>query len=124
MVISEHAQAVGQGFLVHDGVSDTLQSFSERIAESIGANKPALHIPYWSAYTASLFMEFLWKITGKKSRPLLTRYLVKNLGSSLKFSIEKAEKLLGWHPPVSYRQGVEKTMEWLKRTDTNLWKQK
>ncbi len=124
MVMSEHPKAVGQGFLVHDGVSDTFQNFSTKIAESIGEKTPKLHIPYWSAYVAAWLMEFTWKILKKKSRPLLTTYTVKNLGSRLRFSINKAERLLGWIPPISYKEGFEKTMEWLKQTDPELWKQK
>ncbi|MFH1941763.1 MAG: NAD-dependent epimerase/dehydratase family protein [bacterium] len=124
MVISEHPKAVGQGFLVHDGVSDTFQNFSAKIAESIGEKTPKLHIPYWSAYAAAWLMESAWKILKKKSRPLLTTYTVKNLGSRLRFSINKAEKLLGWTPPISYEEGFEKTMAWLRQTDPGLWKQK
>lgn len=124
MVLSEHPKAVGQGFLFHDGVSDTLQNFSSKIAESIGEKNPKLHIPYWTAYAAASIMEFLWKLLRKKSRPLLTTYTVKNLGSRLRFSIKKAEKVLGWVPPINYRDGFEKTMEWFKDTDPRLWKQK
>lgn len=124
MVISEHPQAMGQGFLVHDGVSDTFQNFSAKIAESIGEKNPKLRIPYWAAYTVSWGMELIWKALSKKSRPLLTTYTVKNLGSRLRFSIRKAKKILGWVPPVSYQEGFEKAMGWLKQTDPYLWKQK
>jgi len=124
MVISTHQKAVGQGFLVHDGVSDTFQNFSARIAKSIGEKIPRLHIPYWAAYLASCLMEFSWKVLRRKSRPLLTKYSVKNLGSRLRFSIKKSKNLLGWTPPVSYKKGFEQTMEWLKKTDPELWKQK
>jgi nucleoside-diphosphate-sugar epimerase len=69
-------------------------------------------------------MELIWKVLGKKSRPLLTKYTVKNLGSRLQFSIKKAEKFLGWIPPISYEEGFKKTMEWLEKTDPSFWKQK
>ena len=124
MVISNHPKAVGQGFLVHDGVSDTFQNFSARIAESIGEKIPQLHIPYWTAFIVSCLIEFTWKTLHKKSRPLLTRYTVKNLGSRLRFSIEKAKNLLSWTPPISYPEGFSKTLDWLKKTDPKLWKQK
>ena len=124
MVISKHPGAVGQGFLMHDGVSDTFRNFSAKIAESIGEKIPKIHIPYWTAYTVSCLMEYTWKSLRKKSRPLLTKYTVKNLGSRVKYSIDKAERLLDWVPPISYEVGFNKTMEWLKKTDPALWKQK
>jgi nucleoside-diphosphate-sugar epimerase len=93
MVISEHPAAVGQGFLVHDGVSDTFEGFSAKVAESAGAPKATRYIPYWAAYAASWCLELIWKLLRKKSRPLLTTYSVKNLGSQLRFSIDKAERV-------------------------------
>jgi nucleoside-diphosphate-sugar epimerase len=69
-------------------------------------------------------MEIIWKVTGKKTRPLLTTYTVKNLGSRLKFSIAKAERELGWRPKISYRDGFAKTMEWVKTLDVATLKQK
>lgn len=124
MKISEHPKAVGHGFLVHDGISDTFQNFSAKIAESIGAKNPKLHIPYWAAYAVSWSMELIWKTLGKKSRPLLTTYAFKNLGSRLRFSIGKAKEILDWVPPIGFQEGFEKTMEWLKQSDPELWKQK
>ncbi len=124
IVISEHPLAVGHSFLVHDGQCDTFQNFSSRIAEAIGAKKPKLHIPFWTAYSVACTMELIWKALGKKSRPLLTRYAVKNLGSRLQFTIKKARELLDWNPPVSYEEGFRRTMEWLTQTDPELWKQK
>lgn len=112
MVIAEHPAAVGQGFLVHDGVSDTFEGFSAKVAESAGIPKATRHIPYRAAFAASWCLELVWKLLGKKSRPLLTTYSVKNLGSRLRFSIDKAEKVLGWKPPVSYEEGFKKTMAW------------
>jgi len=124
MVLAKHPKAVGQGFLFHDNESDTFQNFTSKIAESIGEKNPKLHIPYWTAYAAAGIMEFLWKSLRKKTRPLLTKYTVKNLGSRLRFSIGKAKRVLAWVPPISYQQGFKKTMEWLQQTDPELWKQK
>jgi nucleoside-diphosphate-sugar epimerase len=120
MMISENPAAVGQGFLVHDGVSDTFEEFCAKIAESMGIPKATLHIPYGAAYAASWCLELVWRALRKKSRPLLTTYSVKNLGSRLRFSIEKVERVLGWKPPVSYEEGFQKTMDWFRAQDTGM----
>jgi nucleoside-diphosphate-sugar epimerase len=124
MVLSWHPRAVGEGFIVHDGVSDTFQNFSARIAASIGMKAPHLHIPYRVAYWAAWISEIVWRILRKRNRPLLTKYTVKNLGSRLQFSLDKAQKVLDWSPPASYEEGFKKTMDWLSTTDPTLWKQK
>jgi len=69
-------------------------------------------------------MELLWKVLRIKQRPLLTTYVVKNLGSRFRFSIDKAERELGWKPKISYKEGMDVTMKWLKTLDLKTLKQK
>ncbi len=115
--ISEDERAVGNGYLAHDGESTTLQRFCENIAKTLSVAPITLHIPYSAAYAYAKLLETLFKITRKKSRPLLTTYLVKNFGSRLRFSIEKAQKELDWQPGVSFEDGFQRTMDWLKTVD-------
>ena len=117
MYISEDPRAVGQGYLVHDGESVTLQEFCAGIAAAMEVPPITTHIPYAAAYAAAWLMELTWKVLRKKSRPLLTTYTVKNLGSRFRFSIEKAEKELGWKPKTSYAEGFARTMNWLRTLD-------
>jgi len=124
MLISEDQRAVGNGYLVHDGESTTLQEFCAEIAKSLDVPVIKTHIPYFAGYTAALIMEGLWKILRKKTRPLLTTYLVKNLGSRFRYSIKKAETELGWKPKISYNEGFRRTMEWLKTLDRDQFKTK
>lgn len=124
MLLSEDDQAIGNGYLVHDGESTTLQEFSARIAETMGVKPPKMRIPYGLAYFAADLMEFAWKAFRIKQRPLLTTYAVKNLGSRFQYSINRAERELGWKPKISYQQGIATTMEWLKTLDLKELKQK
>ena len=111
-------------FLVHDGESTTLEEFTNSVAKSIGGKEVKTHIPYRIAFIVAVLMEFFGKLMGKKERPLLTTYMVKNLGSRLRFSIDKAKRELGWTPKISYRDGFTKTMIWLKTLDIQHLKQK
>jgi len=124
MLISEDERAVGNGYLVHDGESTTLEEFCEGIAEALSVPPPKIHIPYWSAMAAARVMEVLWKLFHIQTRPLLTTYTVTNLGSRFRFSIEKAERELGWKPRITYREGFQKTMKWLKTLDLSSLKKK
>ena len=124
MLIAEDDRALGNGYLVHDGEYTTLQDFCAEIAQSLGVPPITTHIPYSAAYAAAVVMELIWKVFGKKTRPLLTTYTVKNLGSRFKFSIAKAERELGWRPKISYSEGLRRTMEWVKTLDLETLKQK
>lgn len=124
MMISTHTNAVGKGFLVHDGEMTTFQQFCAEIAFALGTKAPRVRIPYSVAYGAAMLIELTWKIFRIRSRPLLTTYTVKNLGSRLRFSIARAERDLGWKPKVSYREGLARTLAWLKTLDKGSLKQK
>lgn len=124
MLLSEDGQAVGNGYLVHDGESTTLQNFCAEIANSYGVKPPKLHIPYGLAYFVAIMMELVWKVFRLKERPLLTTYSVKNLGSRFQFSIDRAKTDMGWEPKVSYTEGMARTLEWLKTQESKDLKQK
>ena len=124
MLIAVDDRAVGNGYLVHDGESTTLEEFTNSVAKSIGGKEVKTHIPYRIAFIVAVLMEFFGKLMGKKERPLLTTYMVKNLGSRLRFSIDKAKRELGWTPKISYQDGFAKTMIWLKTLDIQHLKQK
>lgn len=124
MLIAEDDRAVGNGYLVHDGVSTTLEEFCGGIAQALGVPPVTLHIPYGVAYAAAVVMEKIWGLLRIKTRPLLTTYTVKNLGSRFQYSIAKAERELGWRPPISYTQGFAQTMQWLQTLDITKLKQK
>lgn len=117
LLIAVDKRAVGNGYLVHDGQSVTLQKFCEGIAQALGVKPITTHIPYWTAYTAAVIMEALWKLLKIEKRPLLTTYTVKNLGSRLQFSIDKARRELGWKPKIPFEEGFQRTMQWLKTLD-------
>jgi len=124
MLVSEDDRAVGNGYLAHDGESVTLQDFCGDVAEALGAKRVKTHIPYAAAYTAAVVMEAFWKLFRLSKRPLLTTYAVRNLGSRLRFSIEKAKRELGWSPEVSFRDGFARAMVWLKGLDLTALKTK
>ena len=124
MLIAEDERAIGNGYLVHDGESKTLEEFCTGIAEALGVPPIKTYIPYWLAMAAARVMEFIWKLLRIQMRPLLTTYTVTNLGSRFRFSIDKAERELGWKPRITYQKGFRKTMEWLKTLDIALLKKK
>jgi nucleoside-diphosphate-sugar epimerase len=122
--VSEDDRAVGNGYLAHDGESVTLQDFCRKIAETLNVPIITTHIPFAAAYAFAVIQETLNRIFRRTKRPLLTTYIVKNLGSRLRFSIWKAQSELEWRPEVPFEEGIERTMAWLKTIDVNRLKTK
>jgi nucleoside-diphosphate-sugar epimerase len=117
MILIKDRRAVGEGYLVHDGKSETLQDFCKKLADSLNLKAPTLHIPYFMAWLAAKIMEGFYKLLHKKNRPMLTTYIVKNMGARLKFSIEKVNRHLNWKPSHTTKEGMAETIEWLKNID-------
>jgi len=124
MLVARDERAVGNGYLVHDGESVTFQEFCGQISDALGVKRVRMHIPYAAAHAAARVMEVAGKVLRSEKRPLLTTYSVKNLGSRLRFSIEKAEQELGWRPAVSLPEGLARTLAWLKTLDPETLKGK
>jgi nucleoside-diphosphate-sugar epimerase len=114
LLLSERPEAVGQGYIVHDGESITLEEFCAGLAKALGVSVPTLRIPYFTAYIAAIVLQLIWRILRIKTRPLLTTYAVKNLGSRLLFSIQKSKEQIGWEPRVQFAEGFRRTLNWLK----------
>lgn len=68
--------------------------------------------PTFAATLAGL-MELLANVTGKE--PLLTRYSVALLHCTQTYDISKAKQALGYSPPVSVAEGVERTIASLQQ---------
>lgn len=124
MLISIDTRAIGNGYLIHDGEMTTLQELCKEIALALEVTPVNTRIPYFLAIIVAWFMEKWALVTKQKKRPLLTTYSVKNLGSRLEFSIEKAKRELDWTPKISYSQGLQKTLAWLKTLDLETYFQK
>ncbi len=114
MLVAEDDRAVGNGYLVHDGESNTLEAFCAGLAETLEVPACHTYIPYWVAMSSAKVLEFVWRLFRIKTRPLLTTYTVTTFGSRMRLSIEKARRELGWAPKVSYRDGFALTMAWVK----------
>lgn len=68
-----------------------------------------------AARTAAAVMEGAYRLLGIKEEPLLTRYVVDELGTSHWFDVSAATRDLGFTPAVSMREGLQRTEEWVRR---------
>ncbi len=113
-LLSHHDKAIGQGFLVHDGDYITLKDFCNKISEALKLKPVRLSLPYGLIYAAAKVMETIWSLFKIKNRPLLTTYVVKNLGGRYVYSIDKMKVLLGWTPKFPFEEGFARAMDWYK----------
>ncbi len=113
---AEKPDVVGQVFNLTDGEHVSKRRFIETLADGMGVPKPAGSVPLWVARLAAWWLESRARKRGDPQPPRLTQGRLKFLGLNLDFSIEKAKRLLGYQPRVTFADGMRQTIDWLKRT--------
>jgi nucleoside-diphosphate-sugar epimerase len=101
-----------------DGLDVTWRRFLGDVADGLGCPRPRWGLPYGAAYGLATALEQAYrlvrKLTGLRTRPLLSRQAVQVLGKNQDFSNRRAREQLGWEPRVSYAAGLEATLGWLR----------
>ena len=92
-----HPRAANQIFLVSDDDDVSTTTLIRTIRKSLGI--PSLLIP-----TPQSWLVFFLNLVGKKT--LATR-----LCGNLQVDISKAKNLLGWKPPYTFAQGIQRTIQ-------------
>lgn len=102
----------GEVYLITNRESEPFDRIRRIIQEILGVSRIPLYVPEWVALTIATISEKGFSLLGKA--PPLTR---KNIESTLEdrvFSIEKAERELGFDPQIEPEAGLRDTVLWYK----------
>jgi dihydroflavonol-4-reductase len=103
---------LGEVFILGGGEYCTLNDLVARVARVTGGSEPRLRLPVWPLLALGSFMEALFRPFGIEP-PIFRRranWFVKNRG----FSIEKAQRVLGFQPQVPLDAGLRQTVRWYR----------
>lgn len=95
-----HPKAAGQTFLVSDGEDVSTSALLLMIARHLERRARLMPVP-------QPLLSYLGRLLGR-------RHLVDRLIESLQVDSAKVRQVLGWQPPLSLGQGVEKTVAWYR----------
>ena len=107
---AENPAAVGEVFNLTDGQPVTKKQFVGRVAELAGLKPPTRRLPLKLAKFLANLVEGGAKLRGAKNPPIINKARFKFLGLNLDYSIEKARRVLGYQPPFTFEQGIERAM--------------
>jgi nucleoside-diphosphate-sugar epimerase len=107
---AENPVSVGEVFNLTDGQNVTKKQFVGRVAELAGLKPPTRRIPLRLAKTLANLVEGIAKFRGAKNPPIINKARYKFLALHLDYSIEKARRLLGYQPPFTFLEGIERAM--------------
>jgi nucleoside-diphosphate-sugar epimerase len=107
---AEVPAAVGEVFNVTDAEPVTKTMFVGRVAAMAGLPLPRRHIPLPVARFLATAVEGTARLLKSKKPPLINKARYKFLGLNLDYSIEKARRVLGYQPPYTFDEGIERAM--------------
>jgi nucleoside-diphosphate-sugar epimerase len=110
----DHPAAVGTVFHSLDDDGHTWRDYFAALCRGLDLPMPKYSLPRRVAYAIGAAMEWLAHARRQSRRPLLTRTAVELLGTRQGFSMQRARDLLAFRPPVSFDDGVGRTVAWLR----------
>jgi len=104
--------ALGEVFIINGSKPITVNELLKTLAREAGMELRLLHLPVWP-------MRFVGKIFGLVENVLhlpmpFSGQTVQLLTQSRPHSNEKAKRILGYHPRVSLKEGIAKTVAWYR----------
>ena len=88
-----------------------------QICEIAGVEPPRKSISYASAYRIGGILEALFRLTGRKSEPPMTRFVAAQLAKDHYFNISSAKQRLGYRVRISMAQGFQELRTLRRETD-------
>jgi nucleoside-diphosphate-sugar epimerase len=106
--------AVGEVFNITDDPLVSRRTFVAAVADGLGLPVPRRSLPLSVARPLAHVIEGGARLLGRKDTPLLSLARYKFLALHLAFSIDKARRILGYHPPVSFEDGIREALAWFR----------
>jgi len=106
----QNENASGKCFHLVDDPVPTWAEFFNRIARRIGVATPTFSLSPDLAYICAAVLESWAKVTRQKTRPLLTRYIVRYWSSDFEVETARARADLGFRTAISLEEGLQRTL--------------
>ena len=107
--------AQGETYNLTDGTGVSWKEYVASLAEGLGCKAPWINLPYAAAMAIAGLMESPYRfVKSLPGRPILTRHAVALMGRDQEFPSDKAHSELGNFSQVSLREGVARSVAWLK----------
>jgi nucleoside-diphosphate-sugar epimerase len=112
ILAANDAHSAGEAYNITDQGPITQREFFNLYAEACGAPPIRKSRPYGLVFASAFLFEAHGRLTRRARPPLITRYATWLMGRNLSYSTAKARERLGWHPSLSYRESIERTVRW------------
>ncbi|HEX7012175.1 MAG TPA: NAD(P)-dependent oxidoreductase [Steroidobacteraceae bacterium] len=112
LLAAQHPDAVAETFILAGREAMTTTQMVERIARALGRTPPRARLPLWPFVLAGALLETT--LRPLRIEPPLHRRRLDFFRKSLVFSIEKAQRTLGFEPQIDFLTGAMDTARWYR----------
>jgi len=112
LLLAAEKGRAGETYLITNVKSEPFDRIREIIQDALGSRKSALYVPEWAALTAAGFIEKTFGLIGK-SPPVARKNIESTLADRI-FSVEKANRELGFEPKIDPEEGLRETVKWYR----------
>jgi nucleoside-diphosphate-sugar epimerase len=106
------SQSRGQAYHLCNRGEITQRDFFALLSKRLNLPTVKRRVPLALAWSVARLLEFVYRTIGTKSPPPVTRRALLLLSRPTRFSVDKAERELGWRPEVPVRDGLEEAVQW------------
>jgi len=118
VLASQTENSIGKIYnIANDDKTLDMRTFTYKVADLWGFDRPKGHVPVEVARIATSIMESSARLIGKKEPPILTKTRLKFLTLNLEFDISAAKQDLGFENKVKIDQGLCLTKKWIEEAN-------
>jgi nucleoside-diphosphate-sugar epimerase len=110
-----HAESpvAGRAYFITNGEPVNCWQWIDQLLALAGVPHVRRSISFGTAWHLGRMLETVWRVTGQRSEPRMTRFLAAQLAVSHYFDISAARRDLNYHPSISMAEGMKRLGEWL-----------
>jgi dTDP-glucose 4,6-dehydratase len=117
LLVMKNRAAVKETYNMAGAEPVTINRLVNIILSSLDKKGPVFHVPTWLGWGAGYSMEVLYRLLSIGAEPFITRDKVDIMCRDRCFNILKAEENLGLAPMIGHKEGIKKTIDWLKAVE-------
>jgi nucleoside-diphosphate-sugar epimerase len=111
-LLAERPEAIGEVFILGGEEYRSLNAIVRLVAQTVGVAPPRWRVPAWPIQMAGSVCETVCAPFGIE--PPIYRRRVDFFTKSRAFSIEKAQRVLGYRPRIDLERGFRETTAWYR----------
>ena len=105
----------GKAYFISNAEPIPLWTLVDRLLACAGVPPVTRSISASAAYFAGGMLEFVYRITGRRDEPPMTRFVARQLSTSHWYRLDAARRDLGYDPKISIEEGLKRLTESLRQ---------